>query len=335
MRKWVTKRNVLIVIGLGMVIGFWRINQLKKAGAGTSGTKVVEVSQGDVVASITSSGEVNALRTAVLNFPSPGKLSYLGVKEGDVVKRGQLLAALDLGDLQAQQTKAYYAYLAADANAKYIEDQVKGHDSDETFLQKTTRVTAQTTRDAAYDTWLSAERAVHNAQLFSPFDGIVTHVTATAIGDTVNITDGVSVIDPNSLYFNADVDESDVGKISVGLPVVVTLDAYDGQKFEGEVDEIGFVSNISSTGATVYPVRIKLTSDVSGKMRVGMNGDAEIITQTVKNVLYLPIEAVVDGNVNVSDGKSTKSIKIETGLVGSTDVEIKSGLKLGDKVIIK
>ncbi len=335
MRKYLTKRNIIVLIVLVVLFGWWRINAARRAAANKTTLKTAVVSRADVIYSLSVSGDIMADKTATLNYPAPGKISYMGVKTGDAVKTGHILASLDLGDLQTAWTRAYYNYLAADANAKQIEDAVKGHDTDESFAQKNQRVAAQTARDEAYDAMLAAQRAINNAQLKAPFDGIVTNITANAVGDTVNVTDGLTIVDPKSLYFSAEVDESDVGKISVNEPVDVTLDAYPGQDFSGKIVNIGFISQISSTGATIFPVKILLTGeDVTGKLRVGMNGDADIILQEKQNVLSLPVEAVTDGKVTLP-GKAGREITVETGLEGDTLVEITGGLKEGDTVIIK
>jgi RND family efflux transporter MFP subunit len=334
MRKFVTKRNIIIAVILLLVVGFWWRGKQAAAAKAVKSEKIVQVTRADVVSSITVAGEIAVDKQASLNFPAPGKLSYIGVKVGDQVKNGHILAELDPGDLQTMWNKAYYTYVAADANAKQIEDLVKGHDSDESFAQKTERVAAQTARDEAYDAMLAAQRAINNSQLKAPFNGIVTNVTATAVGDTVNVTDGVTVVDPTSLYFSAEVDESDVGKITTNEPVTVTLDAYPGETFQAEISEIGFVSQISSTGATIFPVKVKLDASATARLRIGMNGDADIILQTVPNVLTLPVEAVVDGQVTLA-GKTEKQADVKTGLEGDTLIEIVSGLNEGDKVVIK
>jgi len=271
----------------------------------------------------------------LINDRNMGKLAFIGVQNGDAVKRGQVLAALDMGDLDAARNKAFYTYLSADAYAKLIEDQVKGHDGDETFAQKNSRVTAQTTRDAAYDTWLTAKRAVDNARLVAPFAGVITNVTISATGDTVGVGDGVTVVEPKSLYFEGEVDEADIGKLPQNPLIKITLDAFSGATFSGTLENIGFASRLSSTGATVYPVKIKLLSDeVIKQLRLGMNGDAQIILGERKDVLAVPVDAVVDGKVMKKNGE-TKAISVQTGMMGDEYVEITGGLNEGDKIIIQ
>lgn len=332
--KNIFKNKWLWLLILLVGVGFWRW----KAGADKSkdGEKerVVTVERQDVTLSLTISGRIRAEKQAVLNFPISGKLAYINAVEGVEVRKGQVLASLDLGDLESAQTKAYYAYLAADAYAKKIEDEVKGHDADETFTQKYSRVSAQTARDSAYDTWLSAKRAVENARLVSPLTGIVTAVTVNAVGDTVSIGDGVSVVDPKTLYFEGEVDETDVGKMTNNPVIQLTMDAFEGEIFSGRLESIGFSSRISSTGATVYPVKIRIQDIMDKALRLDMNGDARIVLAEAKQVLALPIDAVIDGKVYKKEDGS-KLVPVETGLEGDVFTEIRSGLSEGDQVLIK
>jgi HlyD family secretion protein len=261
-------------------------------------------------------------------------LGFVNVGEGDHVKAGEWLMGLNTGDLDAAAQAAYYRYLAADANAKQIEDAVKGHDSDETFAQKTARVTAQTTRDMAYDAWLSARRALDYAVLKAPFDGVAVGITSNVVGNTVGVTDGLMVVDPSKLYFEVDVDETDMGKVSVGQAAEVSLDAFPGQKIKGSVTSLGFVSKISSSGATVYPVRVELPKEWLPKLLLGLNGDANLILDVAKNTLSLPSDVIVNGEVTMA-GKDVRKVKVKTGLVGDTDTQILEGLNEGDKVVTK
>jgi len=323
MRRFLTKRNLAIGAIFLVGIGFWwRRNQSQKAKS--QNVKTVAVERKDVVATLTLSGEMAAEREAKLRFLSSGKVGYVKVKEGDVVKKGQALMGMDQRDLAAAETAAYYSYVAADANAKEAEDLVKGHDKDETFAQKNDRVAAQTARDKAYETWQIAVRAKQNGNLVTPIDGVVVSVSVTVTGETVSVTDGVNIVDPESLYFDTEVDEADLGKITEGMAVKIKLDAYPDRDLRGEIEKVGFETRVSDTGATVIPIRVKLPNM---NLLVGLNGDVILVTGEVKNVLALPIEAVVDGKVENDKGEK---ISVETGLVGDTDIEMKSGVKEGE-----
>ncbi|MEK9201060.1 MAG: efflux RND transporter periplasmic adaptor subunit, partial [Patescibacteria group bacterium] len=314
--KWFWVGLIVLVIGGGFL---WNKQQKLKIENGQ--LKIVEVQRKNIVESITVSGKIAADKQVTLTFPATGKLSYVKVKPGDSVKSGQWMAALDTGDLQAAVTKAWYSYLAYDAAAKVAEDSVKGHEADETFAQKNTRVAAQTARDSAYESWLSANRAVQLAVLKAPFAGMVTAVTVSAAGDIVGVTDGITVVDPETLYFDTEVDETDFGKIKVGQRAIVKLDAFEDIEFDGVVTLMGYATKLSDSGATVIPVRIGFLdpslSAQDDKLRLGLNGDAELILAEKNNVLTLPIEAVNDNQVELPDGKM---VTIKIGLEGEEDI---------------
>ena len=332
MRKWMTRRNVVLLGVILLLLGGWWYQNKSKSKS--KELRIEEVTRGTIEEVVSVSGEVEAEKKAVLNFPLAGKLGYVRVSEGERVAKGQALMGLDSRDVGAAEVAAYYKYLAADANAKEVEDSVKGHDKDESFVQKNDRVAAQTARDIAYDAWQTAKRAYANTSLTAPIAGIVTGLTTTVVGDTVGITDGLTVVDPQSLYFEIEVDESDVGKIRLNQPVQISLDAFESEEFSGIVQKIGFESRLSSTGATVYPVWVVFSPEALSKLRLGMNGDADIVLQRKENVLKLPIEAVVDGEVTLT-GEPEKKVKVETGLESEMEVEITSGLSEGVKVVVR
>jgi len=332
MRKFLTRRNIIVVIVIAAVVGIWWVRSNAAKQRAQAETRVVEVQRKDVTEALSVSGKVTADKIAILNFPVSGKLAFVRASEGKEVTAGAWLMGLDTGDLKSAETNAWYVYLAADANAKEIEDDVKGHDKDETFEQKNDRVAAQTARDRAWENLLVAQRAVNNSILKAPFAGVTTGITAKAVGDTVSVTDGVTVVDPKTLFFEIEIDESDLGRVSDGQEVIVTLDAFEEEKFSGLLSEIGFTARLSDTGATVFPAKVKFSEEVLGRLRLGLNGDADIVMGRSERVLTLPLEAVVDGEVEKEGGEI---VEVKTGLESETEVEITEGLSEGDRIVIR
>lgn len=328
--KWVkralTRRNLIILaVVLGAIgFGFWTFRPKAPAPETT-----YTVTKGDITEVVLASGEITASRAVSLNFPTTGKLAYVNVKVGDVVDKYESLAGMDTADLDALVTSSYYRYLAADAEAKLIEDQVKDHSTDESFSQKAARVAVQTSRDIAYDTWLAAKRDLADSRLVAPFAGVITQSTVSAPGDRIGAADLISLVDPTSMYFEAEVDETDINKIKVGQLVELSFDAF-ASTTSGKVNQIGFVSRLSDSGSNIYPVRISVLVADLPEFRIGFNGDARISIAQTQNTLKLPLEAVADNEVTLVDG--TKKT-VETGLVGETEIEIKSGLNEGDIVL--
>ncbi len=335
MKKWLkgalTRRNLIILVAILAVVGIgWR--RQAAAQKKQAQVQIAQVKKGDVEQDLVVSGQIKAERVAKLTFPTSGKLAYVNVSEGDTVNYGQSLMGLDAGDLDSAVREAWYRYLAAEANAKLIEDEVKGHDSDESFTQKNARISAQAARDIAYDNWLEAKRARDKADLWSPVTGFVTQVTAKVPGAVVGLSDGAVVADASSVYFEALVDETDIQKARVGQAVKVNLSALEGTTLDGQVTAIGYQTQISDTGATVIPVKVKLSSEDWAKVRLGLTGDASLVLATAKNVLTLPIGAVNGNKVTLVDGRETV---VKTGVLGENEVEITSGLKEGDQVAVK
>ncbi len=255
--------------------------------ADTSGGYAVK--RQDLTESLTLSGEIDAEEKSTMTFQTTGKLSFIKVKEGDEVKKGQLLAGLDTGDLWAAERAAYYKYLAADAHAKYIEDTVKDNDKDESFLERDTRTAAQTDRDIKYDAWLTAKRALRYASIFSPIKGVVYDIPPTQPGEFITTTNPVefNIVNPETIYFSATADQTEVGKLAVGQKGVVTLDAFSEKPFEGEVRKIAFAPKEDETG-TVYEVKLTLSSKSQIQPRLGMTGDVNFVLAELPNVIAIP-----------------------------------------------
>lgn len=323
----------LAVIGLVFILLVFKRASFK--------VETFKVTKGKIVETISSSGKIDADQKADLTFQTGGRVSWVGVKKGDKVRKWQGIASLDTVVLNAAYQQALNTYRSLEAAAQKAEDEVKNHASDETFSQKSSRMAAQVARDNAYDTIVAAEQNLKFATIVAPFNGIITEANPAYPGVNVTPASAVySIVNPETLFFNAEVNEIDVAKIKVGQKVKLTLDAYPGRNFESMIERIDFAPIITSTGGTAYKVKIFLPKDKDLNLRMGMNGDAEIITASTGDVLFVPSEALIeteDGNFVwvVGSDKKARKTKVETGASSVDSIEIKSGLKEGDLVIIR
>ena len=317
---------VLIVV---TVLGFNFFGQKKQAPL-----QFTSVKKQDIRSTVSSSGTLTGKSSANLKFKSSGKLAYINVKAGDKVSAGQTIAGLDTQDLAITLQQAYNTLRDKEAAKQKAEDDVKGHDSDESFAQKVTRTTAEVAKDNAFDNVKATQRAITDAVIVSPIDGIVTQAIPVA-GQTVGGSDVIAqVVNTSSIYFDTDVDEADISKLSVGQPNEITLDAYGDQIFKGSVDQILPQTKTTSSGATVVTVRIKLDSAKLNFVN-GLTGQASIIISEEKNVLTIPQEALrEDDSVIIQTTDGTRPKKVTPGIKSDTDVEIKTGLQEDDKVLL-
>ena len=135
------------------------------------------------------------------------------------------------------------------------------------------------------------------------------------------------------------VDELDISTVAVGQKAEITVDAFPKDLFEAEVTAVSSVGDVSGS-MTNYSVELTLKADE--RLLSGMNGSAVIVSDSVENVVAIPVEAInedADGEyVYVSatgdvNGKDNKMVRITTGLSDGEYVEVKEGLSEGDKVM--
>ncbi|MFA5144275.1 MAG: efflux RND transporter periplasmic adaptor subunit [Candidatus Omnitrophota bacterium] len=172
--------------------------------------------------------------------------------------------------------------------------------------------------------------------LISPIDGEVI-VSTDEPGQTVTSSEAVVVLS-DKLIVQAQVDETDVGKVKVGQAAFISLDAYPQIKVNGKVDHIYYESTIVNN-VTIYKVDI-VPENVPAVFRSGMSATVNIIENSKTDVLTIPAEAVKwdrDGAYVFMAGPSGKNpVKrsIKTGLSDDKNVEVISGLNEGDRILV-
>jgi membrane fusion protein, macrolide-specific efflux system len=172
--------------------------------------------------------------------------------------------------------------------------------------------------------------------LVAPINGEVI-VASVQPGQTVSQTDAIVVLS-DRLIVQAQVDETDIGKVRLGQVTNITLDAYPNKMVAGKVDHIYYESK-TVNNVTIYNVDI-LPDSVPDFFRSGMSANVDIVQQEKKDTLLLPSEAVKkdrnDGNFVLvpSKDKKTERKQVVTGLADNDNTEIVSGLSEGDTVMI-
>jgi len=173
--------------------------------------------------------------------------------------------------------------------------------------------------------------------LISPINGDVI-VSKYYAGQTVTSNDVVIVLSDH-LIVQAQVDETDIGKIKLAQDATISLDAYPQIKITGKVNHIYYESLVVNN-VTIYQVDI-LPDKVPGVFRSGMSATVNIIEEEKENVLTLPLATIKrdkggSSYVLVSRGKDKKpeEVKVETGIADDKNVEIISGLTTDDKVLM-
>jgi len=313
------------------------------------------LSPAEAQAVLTASGYVSARRKAAVASKGTGQLVYLGVEEGDTVKKGQVIARLEDRDVMATLARARQNLRMSEAD---LHDAKQSLERQKILLQK--NLVAQADYDAAearYNRVVAsiesarsavkeAETAVEYTRIVAPFDGTVVNKNAD-VGEIVAPLAGavssraavVTIADLSSLEVEADVAEANLTRVFSGQPCVVTLDAYPDRHYPAFVNKI--VPTADRAKATVM-VKIKFKSYDSRVLpemsaKIGFLPQEAAAQAERPPVLAVPAAAVAerDGRQVVYEIRDGRAIEVSVTLgsrVGSY-AEIRSGLKAGDKVI--
>jgi RND family efflux transporter MFP subunit len=294
-----------------------------------------KVSRGDVVVSISGTGTAVSETAVNLSFLTSGKLTYLGVKEGDTVMPQQTIATLDVRSTQKSLEGALRDY----AKQRNTFEQTKQNNNNATPDTAANDQVRRVLENNQYDlekAVISVELqdlAKQNSVLTTPIGGVVTRADVQSGGVNVSPTTTFTIADPDHLQFDIDVDEADIGKISLVDSIKAHLDAFPEQTLTLTISNIDFASHATSTGGTVYTIHAALPDNSDRRYRAGMSGDADIILDQRTNVIKIPLSAVVkDNTVFVKDGNSFVKRQVVLGLKNDTDVQIISGLTDGDVI---
>ena len=180
------------------------------------------------------------------------------------------------------------------------------------------------------------QEAYKPTPLLAPIEGEVI-VRAVEPGQTVTSAEAVIVLS-DRLIVKAQVDETDIGKVTLGQSAIISLDAYPQKEVNGTVDHIAYESQIINN-VTIYEVDI-LPEKVPEVFRSGMSANVDIIEKSRANILLIPLEAVMqekgDRFVLVSEGVDIEPVKrkVTLGISDESNVEVISGIGAKDTLLL-
>ncbi len=291
---------------------------------------------------LTFAGAVDAQEKATLRFQTSGRLAWVGVKEGDTVKKYQSIASLDQRELKKQLEKDLIDYEKErlDYDNDSLDTGTRALPGDRYLRQDTIDAFKKAQFDlnsSVLDVEL-ADIALRYSTLISPIDGVVVSVSSKQAG--INVTPVQAefvIVNPASIYFSASADQTDVVKLEEGMHAQVLLDAFPDNEGAATVTSISYVPREGESD-TVYGVTMTFDNTPDpAKLRLAMSGDATFVIKEKQNAVAVPTTFIkTEGGkqyVWVKD-KSGKRVKafIETGEEIDIATEVLSGLEAGDVV---
>lgn len=391
--KTKSKKKIFIFGGLGLLL----VILLVVVFAAGSKEEIIlvtteKVQKRTITQTVASTGTIEPEFKVVITPEVTGEIIELPVKEGDQVRKGQLLIRIKGDQYKAQKEQLEAGLQSAKASLKIREAELQKITSDynrikelhaknlasdaEKETAEANYLTAKASYDAAVANVLQSEarlkevlESLYKTTIYSPMDGIITSLNVE-LGERVlgsGFTQGTEIMtvsDLKNIEAVVEVDENDVILISKGDTAIVKVDAFKDKEFKGVVTQIGNSAKTKGLGTQEqvvnFEVRIKLL-EPDNKLRPGMSCTADIQTETVSDVLAVPIQSVtirsktpekfseegeeiVEKKSNgkndkpkeivfiVVDGKA-KAVEVTTGISDADYIEIKSGLSGNEDVV--
>ncbi|MDD5320717.1 MAG: efflux RND transporter periplasmic adaptor subunit [Methylococcales bacterium] len=330
--------------------------------------ETVRIEKGEVRETVSNTrvGTVKACRRAFLAPAAGGQVAELHVREGDSVKKNQLLMEVWNKDLKAQVKLQEFQIMANQATAEQVCQlaAVAERDAQRTSLQKKYDIVSEEVLDTK-ETDARAKRAscsssrktvavseanrdaaraaVERTFVFAPFDGRVAEINVE-LGEYVTPSPpgiatlpAIDLLDVSCLYVSAPIDEVDAPQIRTGMSACVSLDAFAEKRCSGTVSRIAPYVLEKEKQARTVEVEVKLTDPNEIKdLLPGYSADIEVLLASKQEALKVPAEAVLENNrvlLMQSDGLLVERI-FKPGLANWNTVEVLSGLNAGDKVVL-
>ena len=294
---------------------------------GATPVEVVVVRPAVVQEDLQAVGSLRSNESVVLRPEVSGRVATIGFRDGQVVKKGQLLIGLDATLNEAEVAQYRAEYDLALSNLKRSEDLAR-----QKFISSSAQETAASNAQVAEARLKLAQARLSKMRIVAPFDGIVG-IRGVSLGDYVKDgTDLVNVEDIRNLKVDFRLPERSLTQTRVGQGVEVVADALPNDRWQGQIDAIN--PRIDANGRSVE-LRARL-DNASGKLRPGMFVRVRVIVGE-RNGLLVPEEAIVPQGeefyvYKVVDG-AARRVPVKIGVRRAAQVEIVEGIAAGDSVV--
>jgi len=368
MKKIIIAVVIVLMILIGVMIFFKKSDKLPQY-------LTQPADRGDIIATVSATGTVNAITTVLVGTQVSGTVKQLFVDYNSQVKKGQLLAQIDPSTFEAQVAQARANVMLAQANLEKsrvaLRDTISTFERNKILYKK--NFISKSDLDASETNYLSTKaqikasqaqveqtRAALNlsetnlryTQILSPVNGTVIS-RSIDVGQTVAASFQTPTLftiaqDLTKMQINTDIDEADIGRIHLDQPVTFTVDAYPEITFNGKVSEI---RNAPTTVQNVVTYDVMVNVDNPElKLKPGMTTNVSIIIDDKKGILRVPNAALrvklmdkelttrapKGAGVWILDNKKPKRIPLTIGISNNRFTEVLSGkIAEGSAVIVE
>lgn len=320
--------------------------------------EVVTVRRGDITQTIVATATVAPDREAHISSKIAGRLEEIRVREGDRIKKGEIVFKLEQTDLllalkaaEAQLSIAKASLNEARLNMENISrekdrlnrlfeknaiSQQKNDDINSAYLLAQNKVDlAQAQLRAAETNLAQAKERLEESQVKAPFSGLVFKKMANA-GEMIQAgMPIISLMDIDRVKLEVDIAEVNLMLVKKGATATVRVDALGSRVFKGNITRI--YPRINPINRTF---RMEVEIDNSEyHLKPGMFARLDIKTQTFKNVIIVPLKALIGedkdaGYVMVAVGNRVEKRPVKLGLFDDRLIEVREGLVPGENIVV-
>lgn len=326
----------ICVLGTAGLVGFTLMNNKSEMEEEAAMAQMKNETVSVVTATVTkasikddfsSTGNFDSFREVTVASQKQGKVERIAVKEGDVVKEGQLIAKLDTDMIEANLLSAEATLSKAKKDLDRFEElEPKGA----VTPQQLDEMRLAYKNAAAHLS--SVRKELSDATIKAPFDGTINaryveNGSYLAAGGKI-----VEIVDVSTLKMKVAVSESEVLKVKKDQLAEVRADVLGSATFQGKISFIG----VKADNSLRYPVEIQIKNS-GNVLKAGMYGSADFNFVDTKDALVIPRSAIAgslkDPKVYaILDGKAVLQ-EITIGTIGDFGVEVLKGLNAGDQVV--
>jgi HlyD family secretion protein len=321
---------------------------------------IEEVTRGNIEKRTVATGKVEPRNEILIKPQMSGIIAELYKEAGDKVQAGDIIAKIkvipDMVSLNAAESRVQLSQLAYDQAKRnydrdkklYNEKVISREEFEKVELQfnnnreelKTAKDNLSLTRDG-----ISNDKSqISNTLVRSTINGTILNIPVK-VGNSViqsnSFNDGTTiatVANMNDMLFVGKLDETEVGRIKTGMPMDITIGAIEGTKLTAELEYVS-PKGVEENGAILFEMKaaVKVSKDVY--VRAGYSANAEIVLSKLENVLTVP-ESCIEFSGDTSfvyvlktkEPQTFTKKQVKTGLSDGIKIEVKSGVKLKDKI---
>jgi len=310
------RKRVFLIIAAVVILAIIVFVNLKKHSGGSVEVTVEEVKRGRITQTVSGTGKVQPEVEVKISAFVAGEIKKIYVKEGEHVRKGQVLAELDRERYVAAVDRAESNLRSAEAQLKKaradyqrVKELYEKNLASQAELEsaEANLLLARGQLEQAQATLREAKDALSKTRLVSPIDGVVTRLNKEegeiALGSQFQADVIMTVADLSKMEVLAEIDENDVVLVSVGDRARIEVDALPDTVLEGRVTEIAHSATTRGRGTveevTNFEVRVAVLTN-HPKLRPGMSATVDIETETHDSTLYVPIQCVTAREVSDS-----------------------------------